>query len=294
MKYHIPGKTFLLGEYSALVGGSVLGLATSPGFEVTSTSVGDLSHTDKFQFPFSKESPAGLLSAKSPQMPFQFQDRVQAGGFGRSTAEYLAVLLPQLNANSEFSEIKKDYQNVTAQSGAQASGQDIAIQFFGDVTFFNSETNQYSASAWKYPNLDFLLVATGLKVKTHEHVKELNRQLLKDFPEISNQAIASYFSGDQKKFVAGLNAWSDFLISKNLVHENSMTLKKKLMADSQILSAKPCGAMGADVLLVLCEDSVTKSVQHKISKMGLTVVATKNNLAKGILHQQILRGSHVG
>ena len=41
MKYLIPGKTFLLGEYSALVGGSVLGLATAPGFSVSYSSVMD-------------------------------------------------------------------------------------------------------------------------------------------------------------------------------------------------------------------------------------------------------------
>ena len=53
MKFFIPGKTFLVGEYAVLLGGAALGLATKPYFELTETEA------DEAADEFHPDSPAG-------------------------------------------------------------------------------------------------------------------------------------------------------------------------------------------------------------------------------------------
>lgn len=297
MTYHIPGKTFLIGEYSALVEGSVLGLATNPGFEVKQT------HPTDFQFPFSLNSPAGVLWKKTAQIPFQFTDKISAGGFGKSTAEYLSVLIPSLQNNEtstspqgNFSEIRKNYVTDSEMSGARVSGLDLAIQCFGSVMHFETKVKKYSSSGWNFPTLDFILVGTGVKVKTHDHLQEINLKKISHFPNVSNPLIDLYFKNSPDDFVRGLNEWTKFLISENLVHQNSLELRRKLLNNSDVLSAKPCGAMGADVMLVLCSSERVKTVKHKISELGFSVMATAKDLTTGVFQQlsHNPRGLHVG
>ncbi len=53
MKFFIPGKTFLVGEYAVLLGGAALGLATKPYFELTEAD------DEKRGNDFHSDSPAG-------------------------------------------------------------------------------------------------------------------------------------------------------------------------------------------------------------------------------------------
>lgn len=297
MTYAIPGKTFLIGEYSALVEGSILGLATAPGFKV------QYSNSTIFQFPFSSNSPAGVLWKRSLQNSFQFTDEIKAGGFGKSTAEYLSVLIPALesrksNASLEvyFSEIRKNYVTDSGVSGARVSGLDLAVACFGSVTHFDSKANKYKSAGWNFPNLEFFLIETGIKVKTHEHIQTLDLNKINHFPSVSNPLVDLYFKNNGVDFVRGLNEWTKFLISENLVHTHSIDLRTKLLSNADVLSAKPCGAMGADVMLVLCHSEKAPAVKHKISELGLSVKATSKDLAAGIFEQlpNNQRGLHVG
>ncbi len=297
MTYHIPGKTFLIGEYSALVEGSILGLATKSGFEVKPI------HTTNFQFPFSLSSPAGVLWKRSAQNHFQFTDEMNAGGFGKSTAEYLSVLIPALenrksktSLQESFPEIRKNYITDSEISGARVSGLDLAIQYFGSVTHFDSKLNKYKSTGWNFPTLEFFLIETGIKVKTHEHIQTLDLKKINHFPSVSDPLVDLYFKNNSDDFVRGLNEWTQFLISENLVHANSMDLRSKLLTNAEILSAKPCGAMGADVMLVLCHLEKASVVKHKISELGLSIKATSKDLAAGIFEQltNSQRGLHVG
>ncbi len=296
MSYLIPGKTFLIGEYSALVGGSVLGLATKPGFTV------NYGTQKEFKFPFPLQSPAGIQWQKNSELQFQFEDQIQVGGFGKSTAEYLSVLIPSLLKKSakeikaNFHSIRDNYINDSETSGARVSGLDLAIQCFGSVTHYDAKINSYTASGWNFPTLDFLLISTGIKVKTHEHLQSLDLKKISHYSEISNAVVRLYFKNDPVEFITGLTEWTNFLISENRVHTNSLELRTALMKNPDILCAKPCGALGADVMLILVEAEKLQAMKHKISALGLSVMASSKDLIPGIFDQisSAQRGLNVG
>lgn len=289
MTFRIPAKTFLIGEYSALVGGSVLGLATGPGFEVNYTE--DLAP----KFPFHERSPAGMLwsEIKNLNLKIEMSELFNnLGGFGRSTAEYLSVLIPQLKTTSEeFTAIRKHYQELSLKSGAAASGADLAIQYFGNVTVVNSAKNSYSSMDWKFKDYDFILISTGQKIKTHEHLAELDLNLIKTFPAFSDKVVETYLQGSAEEFISGINQWSKFLESHSLTHPFSLELKAALLKNSDILCAKPCGALGADVIVVICKKEVSAKVQQELLQMNLIIQGTSADLMAGV-HTQLLVSSN--
>lgn len=300
MIYSIPAKTFLIGEYSALMGGSVLGLATKPGFEVEYQT-----SQNEMKLPFHENSPASvfwdqkklLLENKSlkaetilnlkkilTQTEIHFTDLVAGvGGFGRSTAEYMSVLIPFLEKqNEDFEDIRMFYKKVTAKTGAMASGADLAIQYFGKVTYFDGVRGEYSSMNWPFHHYDFILVSTGLKIKTHEHIKELDLDLIEDLPIRSNQIIDCYIKGHSVDFFEGLNEWSDLLHEKKLLHPDAFEIKKRLQQNADILSVKPCGALGADVILLVCPTEKSDVVQNFVRSLNLKIQATTKDLALGV------------
>lgn len=294
MTYTVPAKTFLVGEYSALVGGSVLGLATGPGFEI------HYSNEENTTPPFHLNSPAGMLWQENQldlkNIKIEFAEKFNnLGGFGRSTAEYFSALIPLLIKKTEdFGSIRKQYQRLSLKSGAGASGADLAIQYFGYVTVIDSNRNNYSSSDWKLQDYDFILVSTGNKVKTHEHVAQLDASRLQSFPKISNPIVDLYLKGSAEEFILGLKEWSRFLISESLTHPFSIELKNQLEKNTDILCAKPCGAMGADVMLIICRKENTVKVQKSILAMNLVIQGTSSDLVHGICSQVISSSNQAG
>lgn len=303
MKYTIPAKTFLIGEYSALVGGSVLGLATGPGFQVSYSKVTDA------KFPFHQNSPAGQLWAEALMALENSETSVATdlkntkiemvelfnnlGGFGRSTAEYLSALIPSLSKKSEdFVAIRKKYQQLSLQSGAGASGADLAIQYFGNVTVVDGAKNTYSSTGWKFKDHDFILVSTGQKIKTHEHLAGLDLNLIKTFPKVSDAVVETYLTGSATDFISGVKAWSHFLESHSLTHPYSLELKTALLKNPEVLCAKPCGALGADVILVVCKKEASVRVQQELAAMNFIVQGTSADLAAGVHSQLLGAGNH--
>lgn len=285
MSLIIPGKTFLVGEYSALVGGSVLGLATGPGFKIDYQS----KPKAKVVQDFSMESPAGQLlqdnSSFFENLKIKIQDGFTPyGGFGKSTAEFLSAQM-HLGIGTElgnFEKIRQIYKDCSLKSGAEVSGLDLAIQYFGGVTYYEHSSESYSQGPWAYPQYDFILISTGQKVKTHEHIQSLNKPMLASLNPLCEQVIASYFKKNIQEFVAGLKAWSELLESSGFLSAESKNLKTKLEKNRDILCVKPCGAMGADVILVLCELEKSLSVQKSFQNLKLKVQATSLDLMDGV------------
>lgn len=299
MKYIIPAKTFLIGEYSALVGGSVLGLATGPGFEVSYRQV-----KEAF-FPFPLQSPAGQLWSQLNTSHTDIQIELgelfnNLGGFGRSTAEYLSVLIPLLiNKSEDFIQIRKLYQQLSLKSGAGASGADLAIQYFGKVMLHDGTKNTYLSAEWKFKDYDFILVSTGQKIKTHEHLAALELKYLESFPKVSDPLVQVYQTGSGDDFISAVNQWSDFLEAQVLTHKNSLDLKQLLLKNENILCVKPCGALGADVVVVFCKIENSATIQESLLAMNLVVQGTSADLIPGVqsqLHQSgaLVKDSYVG
>ena len=114
----MPGKTFLVGEYSVLLGGAALGLATKPYFEFNFQT--EFNSFPPFQI--HAESPAGLYlrahEANQDVMQVGFLNPYFSqgvrGGFGQSTAEYLAVYghLNQDKTLGSFDQLREEYRSL--------------------------------------------------------------------------------------------------------------------------------------------------------------------------------------
>ena len=144
MNLRIPGKTFLVGEYAVLAGGKALGLATQPYFTVTSEAA--IPHA---------ESAAGLfLRGKKSRA---LHNPYSVGGFGQSTAEFIAAWFEQDQVN-DLSIMFRAYRNLFA--AAPPSGADLVIQMLGQVTHFNPEIKKSKSSFWPFSDIGFDILST--------------------------------------------------------------------------------------------------------------------------------------
>ena len=136
----IPAKTFIIGEYLALKGGPSLIASTGPGFNI-SFKVGK-----KGTVGVHPESPAGrFFYQKMPDIyEYTFEDAIKnVGGFGRSTAEYLALYLAEwLAGDNDVSQIKveklvKEYQRFATNENFAPSGADLVAQLKGGICLYD-------------------------------------------------------------------------------------------------------------------------------------------------------------
>lgn len=279
MKYQIPGKTFLTGEYSVLVGGAALGLATKPYFEVSV-----LESTENNQ-PFHSESSAGkFLNITKNKYQIIFEDSYQKlnikGGFGRSGAEFLSVMLAE---GKTFQEIMDCYRQINQNIKNKPSGADLAFQYYGGICLAQIYKNEYKSFEWPFADLNFFVVATGIKVNTHTHLNDLDLENAKHLPKFSNQVIESFLNKNEKEFINNLSNWSRELNQCGLQLEESWVLKKNLEVYNEILLVKPCGALGADVILVFYQKSQKFKVENIIQNYDLKIVSESQDLSKGLV-----------
>lgn len=269
MKINIPAKTFLVGEYSVLLGGAALGLATSPCFEV---EYGD----SEFCELHPDSAAARYLKQMDKKPKFKITDPY-IGGFGRSTAEYLAAItLDDEQTSSKFHDIFKKYK--TFHSG---SGVDLAFQYFGMVCLADPIISFYQTFSWHFDHLDFFTISTGLKIKTHEHLANLDLAKLADLPKMSNKIVQSYVENREELFLSLMKDWCEKLKQYGLTHENSLKMKYKLESFEPIKLVKPCGALGADVLLVFFDKDEKKIVQNYLLENNYKIAAHSSNLTQG-------------
>lgn len=287
MKLSIPGKTFLVGEYSVLLGASALGIATRPCFEI---EYGDT------QLQIHPESPAGLyLNKYSKTLSASLFDpyplKGAKGGFGKSTAEYFAAIFPDLlNQKKHFSDILKEYRELHTQT-IKPSGIDLAFQYFGHICLADPAIKFYQNFGWHFANLDFYILSTGLKIATHEHLKSLNLESLKELPKLSDKITQVFAENREFEFLALMKEWCELLNKHGLTHPNTLDLKKKLESFNPIKLAKPCGALGADVIIVFFASSQKEQVYQYLIENKFSIQAHSSDLAPGVLAQLEQQGS---
>ena len=315
MNIRIPGKTFLVGEYSVLLGGPALGLATQPTFDfqiIKSKPVSTSSTTETSQLvssvllPFKVhcESPAGMyvrqhadfFSSCNLQNDFFVFDEVifsnsylqqgVVGGFGQSTAEYLLVWYIKNNQSPKkenflFADIRKEYRDLHVNKTMKPSGIDLAFQYYGHVCLAKPDEEIYQNMIWPFANLDFYIISTGLKVPTHQHLSDLNKNQLESLPQLSNEVIQTFLKKDQSAFLEMMDRWVKSLQEKNLTHPHSIEIIKNLESVPSIELAKPCGALGADVIIVFFLQSQKQRVREILQKMKLNIIAEVGDLCKG-------------
>jgi mevalonate kinase len=281
MRYFVPSKTFLTGEYSVLVGGAALGLATSPCFEISYLK-------QESEFRFHPDSPAGrYLKKHGPNTHIQFHDPYLVhgvrGGFGKSTAEYLAAALPKIREKKQtVSEIHSEYLSFFANEKVQPSGVDLVFQCLGEVSYVSPSENIYRKLGWKFSDLDFFVISTGLKVKTHEHLEKLDLKFCADLPDYSNQVIDAYLHKNSSAFLNSMKTWTKTLRTRGLVDHGAAELRERLEKIPGVLLVKPCGALGADVMLVFFESEKHAVVQMQLRNQKIKIQASRENLTEGL------------
>lgn len=276
MKFSVPGKTYLVGEYSVLVGGAALGLSTAPQYIIEDNV------TDFLACDLHPESAASQYLAKTgKQRSFSIEDPYQ-GGFGRSTAEFWGAIVPDLVAEKEYNffDIMKLYRELH-----NGSGIDLAFQYFGQICLADAQASYYQNLAWPFPHLQFLIVSTGVKIPTHEHLKNLDKSRLNELPQISESVIKSFTENREFEFLARLKDWRNKLKELGLTCSNSLRLIEEIENCAEVKLVKPCGALGADVLLVFFAGEQKQKVVNYLIEHQIRIEAGITELVAGVREQ---------
>lgn len=272
MKLLAPSKTFLVGEYSALIGGPALIANTTPCFELRKTSHKVTS--------FHPESPAGkLLNALVRETAnFEFMDpHAGSGGLGASSAQFVLSYMafhgwPQSPTQQDFKNLLNTYLSLVEQKGlAKPSGYDVLAQALGGVAYINSKKSIFESLNWPFEDIGFVLFKTGIKLPTHEHLARPQEIDLESLAQVSDSAVKSFLSKDSKRFIEGVSLFTKELTSQNLVATHTQELIRELNKSS--ICTKGCGAMGADVVC-----SFIWKDQKSVWPKNLKVLATDQDL----------------
>ncbi|MDP3705166.1 MAG: hypothetical protein Q8R24_04560 [Legionellaceae bacterium] len=295
MKWTIPAKTFLVGEYVALSGGPAIVLTTSPCFEITLTDHAGLQGIHP-------ESPAGRWWAQHDiqHAGLEWHDPYQGcGGMGASSAQFLGAYYasqyvesvivstssPEQRSNSLIKQaIDQDkmldaYFQVAWQGvGVSPSGYDVLAQSMFGCVYLNRQKASYQTYVWPFQDLAFILIHTGEKLITHHHLHDLNRLDGIDVLEgIVESARMAFDQNNSTQLVAAVRAYHEQLLVMNLVAAHSVQAIELLKQQQDILAVKGCGALGADVLLLLVPAlSLAQQVQ-KLSDRGAVILATSRD-----------------
>lgn len=301
MKYHlqIPGKTFCFGEYAALVGGTAMLITTKPGFDI------EFEATNQPQeCPFHPQSPAGLYYKNNESFysswNVTFKDNYKGrGGFGASTAQFIGLSFfkrqtqaPEttISQSSFFKSIWQDYQDVNRELNPSVpesqlpSGYDLWSQLIGSVSTvkrFSTDSAvqfNYQRMEWPFADLDFLIVPTGFKVATHEHLGKLKTESLKGLSQLSDKMMVSLQAKDPTGFLEELKTWNKRLQSLDLVHPNTLEILNSLNKHSEVAFAKGCGALGADIVFVAFMRGEHARIRLILSEMNFNEAYDRSDL----------------
>lgn len=284
----VPSKTFLLGEYVALKGGPILVLTTEPKFKLKATFVPD--HAGEV-IGIHPESPAGLLFAKDKQFyrnyKLEFIDPYRGlGGFGASSAQF--ILLAALKHTIDGKEMD-DYELLDSYiklawsgEGMPPSGVDIIAQLHGEICYFWKVQRSLTTYAWPFNQISFAVIHTGNKVSTHIHLKELKSVDTSKLESIVLAGKESLKIGDSTHFIEAIECYSQVLAERGLVLKQTQVMLEKLKSHPGILAAKGCGALGADVILVILDTQKQDEVISWIKENNFNLITYGHRAAKGL------------
>lgn len=291
LTFFIPGKTFLAGEYLALQGGSALVFLSQPCFEL------EAQHGSGKADGIHSASPAGRFIQKHSDyfknLDVSFRDPYQGrGGFGASTAQFLAVYALWLYKEAHHQDMEKllDFKHLLDAyydvawngEGQRPSGADLVGQLKGALTFFEKRQGLISVKSWPFTDLDFFLIHTGNKVATHEHLKNLAdfdaSSLEKSFTLIRE----SFETADSEKFLHGINAYATALENLNFTCEPTLQLLSDLGNVAGVKAVKGCGALGADVVLAVVAKGQEKALQEFTAARGLSLLSSSGQISNGL------------
>lgn len=287
-----PGKTFLLGEYLALVGGASLIVCTQPKFHLTATTANQTSITG-----ITAGCPARQLLKDQHslwrQLKLTFKDPYAgAGGMGASSAQFLLsyALQEYLTKNtclspakSSINKLLQHYQHYANMGQPfRPSGHDLVAQLSGEICYFHPKEDKHSLHQWPFRQVGFYLLRTGGKIATHQHLATLQTFSYDDLHACMQQAIGYFADHDALNFAACVNKYAHILRQNNLVAEKTQSLLDILRQHPGVLAAKGCGALSADIILVLVYKDKRADFTHYVNQQKLDIIADESHITTGL------------
>lgn len=279
MNVTIPAKTFLIGEYAALQGLPAIVITTQPCFRLSVTAEAGLHgiHPD---------SPAGrfwLSQALSQGLCFSdpYQGR---GGMGASSAQFLGAyqLYSQLTGQATtYAGLLASYELAAwDRVGHRPSGYDVIAQSLSGCAVIDRQQSQYTSLAWPFDALTFVLLSTQRKCETHTHLKTLPTTLpaLTSLGSLSEQAIEAFHIKHAPTLIEAVQHYHEALQAYGWISEHALAQCEVIRSYPGVRAVKGCGAMGADVLLVLLDTSALRAFQTRALEAGYKCVATESTL----------------
>lgn len=280
-RWRIPAKTFLVGEYIALWGGPAVLLTTTPYFEV-------IKHPSD-EFSFHPSSPAGRLCAQHECIKsFQWYDPYQGlGGLGASSAQFLGVyadLYRPMRSRIDIEHVYNVYESVAWDGeGQRPSGYDVLAQSQGGCVLIDRSSSFFRSCVWPFSALSFILIHTHTKLATHSYLKTAVidiacRRFLWDIGLSVQQAC---LDRDVDAFITHVRDYGEQLKRLGLVLPSTLD-KMCQLSKEKPLAMKGCGALGADVILMLVSVDDRETVLEHLRLDGHHVLGTEQTLASVI------------
>jgi mevalonate kinase len=282
-----PGKTFLVGEYLALVGGPSVLVSTSPRFQLTAE---DVESQGPAVSPFAPGSPAGKFLSRHERdfrdYRLSFEDpHAGAGGLGASSAQWalLYALKYGIQDKPDWAAILEEYRQCAwSGEGVAPSGADVVSQFHGGITCFDGREFQARGLEWNFANLSFSLLRTGVKLATHEHLKRHQAAPQEILRACVNEMIAALETKNEELAVGAVARTAAALLESGRTAGHTLDLLTRLQKEPWVRGAKGCGAMGADFVLVLHDLSAAKSMAAWATSQGLEIGGGLPDLDRGL------------
>jgi mevalonate kinase len=290
LKLSCPSKTFLLGEYLVLNQGAALVLNTLPRFELNVNTRGEGSVQG-----VSPDSPAGQWMRQNKlvfsSVDVDFIDpHFGRGGFGASSAQYMLTNIvtqvlknPEKHEDFNIESIWRAYRQMEMVSteGLKPSGADIVSQYAGGLCEVMTDPFQFKSYKWPFADYSALLVHTGVKLATHEHLRGLKRLDTDELESIYARAMEMMSIGDAPAFFDSVNDYYAELLEMSLVAEQTQVAVATLLSKPFIRAAKGCGAMGSDVIAVFIANQNRELALNLIAELNLKLIADSDTLERG-------------
>lgn len=275
-EWHIPAKTFLVGEYSAVASQSAIVITTEPAFKL------GLVKTDNSQYNNSihPDSPAGKFWLNQNFFDYNLEwfDPYQGlGGLGASSAQFIGAYLAACYLKGDEPNldnlIANYYQAAYSGKGLKPSGYDVIAQYLGGIVYINRQNSQLETLSWPFKELDLILIHTGQKLATHEHLHQADLPSnIKGLSDLADLAYQGLIQADEQKVLDAINGYHSELKQSNLVANHTLKLIEDLNSLPYILAIKGCGALGADIVLIVCAKKESPRLHHEINSRNLKVI----------------------
>ena len=261
-------KVFLIGEYSACQYGRGILICHAPTFKF------QLSHTypqDALMEKVTKEFP--VLKHYGLQISAPHKD---LGGFGQSSATFRAIA----NVLNEWGVIHPTsinewyewYLQFTwpTKKGLQPSGLDFIAQTVEGCQFIDRDKDMLQPCNWLVEHFGIVIAHMKHKVTTHQHLATISSQnsLFQPLDQYTHNAYHAIQTKNPTDLLHALEQFQTTIRTLGLEHPNTLECIQQLKKLPNILHARGCGALGADVILILTPKDQCQIVAKSIQNMS--------------------------